>query len=786
MQPSRLLRLQHAAAGPTPDGGGAPSSGADAGGSGADAGGGGRARPRSRARRGLSKFDGEVALDGASSHHKRVAGLPTAPLELQQRTDLMSALMRAGLQGDEALRVLKVYEKNYGGLRTALPPPALPGRVAAVVARLQGLAPQITRMVATDPRLLLRTPDVLEAQLLRLRFELSAQLPPECADHYAANCLRLATALLRPQWTATRLAMIRSNYIEVLGAPPALITLSCRSSHLSYDPATLRGKLVALAEILGREQAHIAISRSPHLLASDPSRLAANTALLLDRLRPAGAPPGAGALPPGGGATPLTRALLRQPRLMSTTPALLERNFGVLKGLLDCSEEELLRVVRSCPQLLTLSTVTTSAKLEELRDLLMADGKQLLKVLRQQPTVLLNTTNNMALKLASLEELLGCSRERAAALARRSPALLTFNTESLARKMREIEEVLGLPPNGGRPLYMASPTLLNYMPSTLSNKLAFLQQRLGLSADGARQFFQRAPAMAACCMETLEARVLLFRQLAAQSPAWAAHASRGGAAGGPSDGPLPWLINRFHASGRRLLLRMEFLLATGHDRDVSVTSALRMSEAAWAAAFGGLWGDWQAERLRQLRAPDAPELWRRAMGRVEVARFAAAQAAAAAAAGDGGGGGGGAEAEAAGAGGGSGAGAAPGLSPDFWHPGAPAPPARAAVLAGGGGARGLHGWGRPGGGGGGGGGGDESWRLAGRILSGARRLEVGMVASLAACAAAPWALPALPAAGAALPLAAAWAALFAAQRAAWLWWDERRADAAAAPPAYLV
>lgn len=105
---------------------------------------------------------------------------------------------------------------------------------------------------------------------------------------------------------------------------------------------------------------------------------------------------------------------------------------------------------------------------------------------------------------------------------------------------------------------------------------------------------------------TLEARVALYRHLRAQSTHW----SKGRAAHTDRAGPI---VRSVHSAGLRLLLRMEYLLSSGLDADISATSAARMSADAWEARVGGGYAQWEAARLDQLEREDDPR-WRAAIG----------------------------------------------------------------------------------------------------------------------------------------------------------------------------
>ena len=109
-------------------------------------------------------------------------------------------------------------------------------------------------------------------------------------------------------------------------------------------------------------------------------------------------------------------------------------------------------------------------------------------------------------------------------------------------------------------------------------------------------------------VDTIAARISLFRRrLRALSPTW----STGPASCGDSTTVADV---RMVNSGARLLLRMEYLLASGRDADVSVTAASRTTTAAWEARFGGAYAEWQAAAWLAQLAQGGDPLWRAALG----------------------------------------------------------------------------------------------------------------------------------------------------------------------------
>ncbi|KIY92520.1 hypothetical protein MNEG_15443, partial [Monoraphidium neglectum] len=332
------------------------------------------------------------------------------------------------------------YERDYAGMRTAQEPQEFVERAARVMA-LQAGFPQIGFMVGSDPRLLLnpaapspltppphrraarsntllaatgpraqRPAEELERQLVALRTELEAVLPPDGAAHFVANSLRLFNSLQKPHTVAKRVGELLMVYHDVLGKTPPARAIACRSSHILNSPSNLRHKLESLVQLLGRDQTHAAICRSPHLLASKAERLSTNAALFINGIvRANGADvAGAGAASGGGGGgggpgggdvqdaaadvtVALQKLLSRQPRLLSTQPETLVRNYALLKWSLGATDEQCLAVVRGYPAVLTLSRMSLTNKPRELQELLQLSKHALLKIVRQQPTLLGNT-----------------------------------------------------------------------------------------------------------------------------------------------------------------------------------------------------------------------------------------------------------------------------------------------------------------------------------------------------------------------------------------------------------
>lgn len=114
--------------------------------------------------------------------------------------------------------------------------------------------------------------------------------------------------------------------------------------------------------------------------------------------------------------------------------------------------------------------------------------------------------------------------------------------------------------------------------------------------------------------ETLVARVKIYRELISQSQHWSAKAANPRRCAGEQRSDTVKALARMHSTGRRLLLRMEFLLATGQDHLLTVNLARGMNHRDWDARFGDVFAAWCAERERQLAAPDAPALWKAALG----------------------------------------------------------------------------------------------------------------------------------------------------------------------------
>lgn len=84
------------------------------------------------------------------------------------------------------------------------------------------------------------------------------------------------------------------------------------------------------------DNAHLALSRSPHLLASEPARLKANA----ERVR--------ALLMPGAAPEAVADMLVRQPRLLSTRPETLDRKAAAIAGVFGVSKAEVCARARVC------------------------------------------------------------------------------------------------------------------------------------------------------------------------------------------------------------------------------------------------------------------------------------------------------------------------------------------------------------------------------------------------------------------------------------------------------
>ena len=130
-------------------------------------------------------------------------------------------------------------------------------------------------------------------------------------------------------------------------------------------------------------------------------------------------------------------------------------------ALLQCSEEDIDKMLGRNASLLRRSAASVQEQLDELSAMLYCDAQKTASLVRTEPNLLGYNTDSMRTKLDELSAMLYCDAQKTASLVRSQPSLLGLNTDSMRNKLDVLRKVLSIDLISCQGLVRKQPAVLN-------------------------------------------------------------------------------------------------------------------------------------------------------------------------------------------------------------------------------------------------------------------------------------------------------------------------------------